>query len=808
MIAWLNNFSILSRLALMVGLACLVLLLGTVPRITAAWNTMQDMEQTRQVKAVAGAASAIVHQMQIERGTSATLLAALADRQLQQQLTQARAATNKSLAAYSALISDPANAEAIRVAGPAFGAIAERMAGLEDMRGKVDARATTGEQSTRFYTGLIQELLNLYGLAVQLGHDQDVALRGAALLPFLQAKDAAGLERSTGSSGLAAGLDYDAVNMRLQQHVAAQDALFAAFRKLALPQHQEQLDAVLASDAVQQLNAMRSVLASGDDTAASGAARLSPADWFALSTTKVNQLYALEQQVADGIDAAAAAAAAKSSRSFYQLLTIDIVSLALLLGAALILARSISQPLVRLMHTADCIGKGETDIEVPFQQARSEIGAMARNLASFAENLAETDRLRAQKLEEDRRMLEEQKAAAERERRATLERQAQEERRRAERQRAISTALLDLSQTIEQDISKAMDEITRSTSNGRQATDRMVTFSGQVRAGMSSASDAAGIAAGSAQSIAAAAEELNASINEITRQMEASQALVRETSDEAQATRDGLTGLTNAAQNISSVVALISEIAEQTNLLALNATIEAARAGSAGKGFAVVASEVKNLAAQTAQSTDEISRYVEEMETQVQRAVERVGQIAGRVEQVADRSGAVSAAVTQQSATTAEIARSIGSASESVDTVASQVGDVAGDVNQMADISTDLGNLVQQIDEQTLALKRRLAEIVAQVRGRSDRREDARYTVKPDAAVPLTLDIAGHGTFEVLFHDISRGGAKVTAPVPIHYEGEPFAVLQTTVGGLDCQIVWRDGDVLGLNFLDRALVQP
>ena len=52
------------------------------------------------------------------------------------------------------------------------------------------------------------------------------------------------------------------------------------------------------------------------------------------------------------------------------------------------------------------------------------------------------------------------------------------------------------------------------------------------------------------------------------------------------------------------------EIASRTNLLALNATIEAARAGDAGKGFAVVASEVKQLAAQTARSTEEIGRHI------------------------------------------------------------------------------------------------------------------------------------------------------------------------------------------------------
>lgn len=161
------------------------------------------------------------------------------------------------------------------------------------------------------------------------------------------------------------------------------------------------------------------------------------------------------------------------------------------------------------------------------------------------------------------------------------------------------------------------------------------------------------------ESVAAGAEELNASVREISEAMTKSRQTAMNAVGEVDAADSQANQLNDAAQAMSGIVELINHITGQINLLALNATIESARAGEAGRGFAVVAAEVKNLANQAKQATDKIGAEIGNLTSISGDVVGALCKIKAAIQNVSEYVSSTAAAVEEQSAVTGEMSSSM-----------------------------------------------------------------------------------------------------------------------------------------------------
>ncbi|WP_425403773.1 methyl-accepting chemotaxis protein [Hwanghaeella sp.] len=325
------------------------------------------------------------------------------------------------------------------------------------------------------------------------------------------------------------------------------------------------------------------------------------------------------------------------------------------------------------------IADGNLDADIP-TGGTDEIGTIGETLEIFRENSREVQR-------------------------ASEQRQIDRDRAAAERKQAMDS----LADNFEQTVSGIVQRVGEMSSIVRGAAESMNATAGTSKEESTEAAGLSGRMNETMQTVSSATEEMAASIGEISQQVSKSVEIAGRAVAEVTSTDRQISDLSKAADEIGSILGIISDIAEQTNLLALNATIEAARAGDAGKGFAVVANEVKSLASQTVKATDQIAQQIASMQASTKGAVQAVSGIGEIVSEIDSISSAIAGAVEEQGAVTQEIARSVSESfqsstqmAESVNRVANasdQAGQQAGQLLENAAEMTELsGSLSQEID--------------------------------------------------------------------------------------------------------------
>ncbi|MBN8927532.1 MAG: hypothetical protein BGO51_24555 [Rhodospirillales bacterium 69-11] len=461
----------------------------------------------------------------------------------------------------------------------------------------------------------------------------------------------------------------------------------------------------------------------------------------------VNQTMAADgQQVTEAIllieksalaDAAAADEAITEAIATGRTLSGTLVIAGLLAGVLFAwgIGAAIAGPIAGMTRAMMRLADADASVDVPGVGRKDEIGRMAAAVQVFKENM-----IRATALEQ-----------AQRDERARKDR----------RQAAMDQHTKDFGSSV----ASALSELQDAAATMRRTSEEVSVDARKTRDATSVTVESASASARDLGSVAGAAEEMAASIAEISTQVARVTRTVHAAVQRSDATNASVGGLSQAADRIGEVAHLITTIASRTNLLALNATIEAARAGDAGKGFAVVAGEVKALAGQTARATDQIGAQITAIRNATEEAIQAVREVGGAIGDIEAVATAIAAAVEQQAAATREITGRV----QAVNGATSEAASAMRSVLEIAAGTESTSGIVRQAAENlgrtAETLQREVGGFLEQMKRTDDERRQFERVPGHGRRAELALGDGrrGHGTIV----NVSIGGALIQAELAV-----------------------------------------
>jgi methyl-accepting chemotaxis protein len=346
----------------------------------------------------------------------------------------------------------------------------------------------------------------------------------SAYVNFMLGKERAGSERATASGGFAGKKFDQPTYQRLISMGAEQNSFYSVFKNVASPEQAAFFDATLKGPAIEEYERLRKIAYDTMTTGNTGDV-VAP-HWFKTSTERINLLKLVEDRVAGDLNKLAEQVHVEASSAMTTALLFAIGLFVVTVLVVLFVARGITSPIGMLTRQMAQLAGGNTSFTVEGTGRGDEIGDMSKAVEIFRGNAIRIANLQSEQQEEDRRLA------------------------IAEKNRMVQEMADNFRNTVQAIVPKVIASAGEVGKTSRDLASCVeLNISGSVTASASAEQSRANI-----EAVAAAAEELSASIREVTRQITHSAAVASKASDATAKTNETISGLTADADRIGEVV--------------------------------------------------------------------------------------------------------------------------------------------------------------------------------------------------------------------------------------------------------------
>lgn len=364
-----------NKLLLLLVVPILGLLFFSFFSINAKFTAAKEMADVEQMVKMSVEISALVHELQKERGMTAGFLGSKGQK-FSSELPGQRRLTDKKRASLDSFLT---HFDQSILDSQQLSQTLNVLNTIPSIRKDISSFEIATTKAISFYTNLNSDFLTVIDLVSKKSSSATIGSMTATYVNFLEGKERAGIERAVLSGVFASNKFSEGVLEKAISLKAMQNTFFGIYKSSAAPEQVQAYVALEESDVSQEVNRMRTIAYKAGMTAGLDDYGVDASYWFKMATKQINAIKKLEDPISADLSNTASSIRQQADTSFKWFAVVTGVVLVITFFLAITISRLLLNQLggepKTIANIAQQIATGNLDIT--FDSSKKEQGIYA-----------------------------------------------------------------------------------------------------------------------------------------------------------------------------------------------------------------------------------------------------------------------------------------------------------------------------------------------------------------------------------------------------------------------------------------------